>query len=99
MLVAGGVGVTPMLNILQHFTEEPALLPPGRRVVFVWSVRFANQVEPFKDTLQNIITAAASMPITIRIFETSRQPTAPLAAVQADIENTGLTVLLSSPHA
>lgn len=74
ILVSGGVGVTPMLNLLQHFTEEPELLPPGSRVVFVWSVRFANQVEPFADTLQGINVAAASMPISIRIFETGRRP-------------------------
>lgn len=89
--VGFGEAVKLMLNLLQHFAEEPALLPPGRRVVFVWSVRFANQIEPFVDTLQGIIQATASMPVSIRIFETGRKQvktTAP-SAVRANVEKVG----------
>jgi predicted ferric reductase len=95
-LVCGGIGVTPMLNILQaviegHRNADP-LLPADGRLVFVWSMRTRAEAEPFVKLLSELLaTAAATMaPIEVRIFET--RPSAP-----TPISETALDAAVDAP--
>ena len=73
VLIAGGVGVTPMLRMLQLLAENPIQYPKLARVYFVWSLRTA----ALHTALDAQLTRHASMlrargiSVRVQIFLTS----------------------------
>ena len=88
-----------MLNTLQAVVdahdEARPLLPPGGRLVFVWSVRTRDEAEPFAQVLCGITAKArrCSAPVELRLFETrpgKAPPPTETAAVGGHVQSESL---------
>jgi len=83
VLLAGGMGITPMIHALQQLVQDHSRPGNIRRVLLVWSVRHREQLAPFAAILQDIQqvmmlrapqdagTAGDSQANEIRIFVTT----------------------------
>lgn len=54
VMVAGGIGVTPMMSALRTLSENGASLPIVQRAVFVWVVKKESVVDAYRSELTKL---------------------------------------------
>ena len=80
LMVAGGIGITPMMSALRHLVEEEESgggkslsFPHVRRVVLVWIVRKQSVVDLYRDELgyfQSIGTTSSGIELQVLVHAT-----------------------------
>jgi len=71
-LIAGGVGITPLLHMTQCALKNPALLPQDGELTLIWSFRLYSELEPYMAILSSLYDMMQDdKRIRIRLFETT----------------------------
>ncbi|CUG87225.1 ferric reductase-like protein, putative [Bodo saltans] len=72
VLVSGGIGVTPMVSILEHIATNAANLPLLQTLTFIWVTRDQAVISFLKETIDSLASVCAEkVRVTIHFFDTS----------------------------
>ncbi|KNC97288.1 uncharacterized protein SPPG_07217 [Spizellomyces punctatus DAOM BR117] len=99
VLVAGGIGATPILSVLLTVLRKSSKTGFNRKVEFIWAVQTENQIMWFADELAQ----ASALGARIRIFVTQTSETTSSTAMVTHTEDgvkmfAGCEILYFRPH-
>ena len=89
LMVAGGIGITPMISALRMLVNDGTSLPKIRRAVLVWVVRKESVVDLYRDELgyyQSLIKTKTGCELDVIVHATlsEKEDTDDFVAVEVD---------------
>jgi predicted ferric reductase len=89
LMIAGGIGVTPMMSALRKLVEDGASLPVVRRAVLVWVVRKESVIDLYREELtrlQALTKTANGCDVDVLVYATLSEKEDDAEFVPVEIE-------------
>ena len=99
VLLSGGIGITPMMSLVQHIARNPRGFPTLTKLWFFWTTRSDEQHRLMDELLSPMFATIAKSGVEVRVeyFLTHGKPPAPLFTSHRSVQQDDEDPLLGSP--